>query len=224
MAQAPPRFVTLDDELQIKTLIFSPNYEVATRIISKWTLDVEQIIAKNNRNYSKLSASRATRDELRRSLDENPITFVMFYCHGEYDRIFGQNDMVVVGTANVGQLSKTIVSTVSCRCGRDLADTGISQGVYAWIGYNEIFSLWTLDDESLPGFRESANTPNLSILSNKTTGQSYDDTIKEYNKWINYYIDKPEDPMSFHYESTLIGDRDKLILKGDKNISLRSIE
>ena len=224
MAQVPPRFVTLDENPQIKTLIFSPNYEVATRIISKWTLDVEQIIAKNNRNYSKLSASRATRDELRRSLDENPIIFAMFYCHGEYDTIFGQNDMPVVGPANVGQLARTIVSTVSCRCGRDLADQGIRQGVYAWFGYDEIFSLWTLDDKSIDGFRESANTPNISVLSNKTTGQAYDDTIKEYNKWIDYYIDKPEDPMSFHYESTLIGDRDELVLKGDKNISTKSIE
>ena len=224
MAERPPRFVTLDENLPIKNLIFAPNYEFATRIISAWASDIEDLLKEKGWPYVKLTGSQAVRSNLKDALENNPIIFAMFYCHGEYDRMFGNQDQPVIGTANVGMLKGTIVSTVSCRCGRDLADLAIKQGIYSWIGYEEIFSLWTYDEEAMEGFKESANTANISILNDKTTGQAYKDTINEYNKWIQYYMDKTEDPMSFHYKATLIGDRDKLVVKGRSDISRKLIE
>ncbi len=201
-----------------------PDYEIATRYGAAWQKLVTNAAIDVGLDITELYGSNATGKKFFSVLETQDPILVNIFGHGNYNIIAGQDDEIyLIGCQTDGVLAGRIIYNLSCRSGRDLADSAISKGAIAFLGYNEDFIFIItegnhpdggmndpLADEASRGFFESHNSAPISYLKGATIPNSYWESQNTFNYWIEVW-----EEIDSQVASLLVWDRDHQVMKPD---------
>ena len=146
--------------------------------------------------------------------------------HGNVNAYTANSEIPVwIVGEDLTHLAGRIIYLLSCLTANQLGPYLIKQGV---IGYGGFLVSWTwitndingdpYTDKQAEGFYRSTNRFFESLLEGNTLSQAMQDSIQEYNRWIKYWTDNPNN-VSTEIIKWLIHDRDGLVIYGDPNAS-----
>jgi len=219
LAVEPQLWISEEDALE---LLFAPVFDKATELITIFVKDIKDELDRKNWKYIYLTGMDASRANLKDAIDRNPIKLFFPCDHGDKDVLYGRSGEIAVSMVNAGLLEGTITSALACLSAAELGPEVIRKGGLAYIGYDEVYGFYTTGDVPVDGFKESAVKVDIELINENTTGDAHKASIKEYDKWIDYW-DKSEDPYAGDYMTWLVWDKEHLKLLGDSRVNLRTL-
>jgi len=184
-----------------------------------------EVISKAKEKYKvvDLPGDDAVPSKLRKAFEENKMAVLYFhYDHGSESVQWGQ-ECRLVDLSNSGWLKGRICYSMSCSTAHDLGPNSVEKGCITYFGYYEPFEFWIHKDIYETAFKQSANQVAYSLIEDKTTKEAYDDTIAEFNKWIQRFKEDPPDTYAPYVIASLIRDRDLLRLLGSETIRVSEV-
>lgn len=182
-------------------LSIRPNYELVTRYAAAWQISILNAASQVGLPYIDLHGSNANSSNFFSYLNSNDPILVNIMGHGNYNVIACQNNEILLqGGYNTNALVGRVVYDLSCRAGRDLGKTAVSEGAISFLGYTEDFWIaYTsgshpdggmndpLADEVSRGFFESHNVAPISYIKGVTIPVSYSTSQKKFDYWISVW-------------------------------------
>ena len=206
-------------------LTVRPVYDVTTQVLAE---KISPIFLKyaRDRLYAvyDLYDTDATRENYEINIMRRDPLIVAGFSHGLEDAIISDDE--TRGFLDVGNTITTnnrIVYLCACLTGKQLAPACVDVGARAVLAYDDTLTL-VVDEKTLEpaeGFKEVLAEKPARIFDGLTVQQVYDEVIAEYNKWIEYWDNRPEEYAPI-IADTLRHDRDhfKLYGSGISRISL----
>jgi len=202
-----------------------PDYERATRYGSVWLQYILRAARDVGLPYVDLYKENATAENFFHSIDVLDPLIVNIFGHGNYNLIVCQDGKLLLeGGVNDEVLAHRVIYDLSCRSGRDLGDSIISNRAISFLGYNEdfVFDVYAslyydpnsnpLDDDRAQPFFDSHNSAPISFIRGSSISQSYINSQDRFNHWINIWSNS-EDPIAPAILQDLVWDRDCQVLK-----------
>jgi len=182
---------------QIKNLSLNPNLEVID-----------------------LAAEDAEKEPVLNALEEHDPYLIISFGHGYSSAYTGNSETPIFDTNNIYLLAGRIWKTLSCQVGKLLGLQMVREGGIAFLGYDEDWVWLALDSSADPyedkhakAFYISDNQGSIVLGVTYDPSKASDEAIKEYNRWIDYWLENPEeDPKAVEIVKWLIWDRDALVL------------
>jgi hypothetical protein len=113
-------------------LIVCPNGDHRARTLAEWAERVVDVFPGRVRDLPR----DATRAALENVLEEaKSVSGVVFFCHGRADAL--GNREILLDVDNVAKLGNRVVIAVACHSARELGVRAISDGVGAYIGFDD---------------------------------------------------------------------------------------
>ena len=195
-------------------LIGRTNYDTATQILSNQVAQ-PMIDYAHERIYNITILDGATRHGLEGAILQHQPEVCMFFTHGREDALAGQDQIYdLLSLTNALWMNNRIVYNCACLSGKELAPALIDNGARAVFAFTDVLTVLAYEREGFPlleGFKECLTKPQV-IFDGKTVQEAWQETIEEYNKWIDYWDEK--DPA---VADVLRHDRDNFKLFGDGN-------
>ena len=138
----------------------------------------------------------ATRESYEVNIMRRDPLIVAGFSHGLEDAII--SDDGTRGFLDVGNTITTnnrIVYLCACLTGRQLAPACVDVGARAVLAYDDTLTI-VIENKTLEpaeGFKEVLAEKPARIFDGLTVQQVYDEVIAEYNKWIEYWDNRPEE-------------------------------
>ena len=199
-------------------LTIRPVFDTTTRVLAE---KISPIFLKyaRDRLYAifDLYDANATRENYELNIMQRDPLIVAGFSHGLEDAIMsddGTRGFLDVG--NTITVNNRIVYLCACLTGKQLAPACVDVGARAVLAYDDTLTL-VVDSETLEpvkGFKEVLAEKPARIFDGLTVQQVYDEVIAEYDKWIEYWDNQPEDYAPI-IADTLRHDRDHFKLYGN---------
>ena len=178
-------------------LTIRPIYDDVTRVLAE-KISPTFIKYARDRLYViwDLLDAGATRESYEVNIIRRDPLIIAGFSHGLEDAII--SDDGVRGFLDVGNTITTnnrIVYLCACLTGRQLAPACVDVGARAVLAYDDTLTI-IVDSETLEpaeGFKEVLAEKPARIFDGLTVQQVYDEVIAEYNKWIEYWDNRPEE-------------------------------
>ena len=164
-----------------------------------------------------LGGEAANRANVERSISNIQPDLIIHYNHGGPLGLFGQlnnTKETVIDSANVGLLSRALVSTVSCSSAfllGPLANAASTRLRRAYLGYS--LPIWT-DFRYVDYYTQAANAANFALLEGKTFLEAKNIGFQQYTSEIMKLL-ALNDPRAVVAAIGLWHDRNGLFLHGD---------
>lgn len=181
----------------IKCLITKPNHDKVTSYLSSWSKKISESEYPQQVQFLELDGAKATRLNVESYLKKQNPRVVLFNGHGDYDRICGFKDEVLIkNRENEGLLKGKIVYSLSCSSAKELGKSAVLKGAYVFIGYDEPFVIYTdsereatpLKDSIASSFMEPSNRVSISILKGNTAREASNKSKKEFEREANKFL------------------------------------
>ena len=199
-------------------LTIRPVFDTTTRVLAE---KISPIFLKyaRDRLYAifDLYDANATRENYELNIMRRDPLIVAGFSHGLEDAIMsddGTRGFLDVG--NTVTVNNRIVYLCACLTGKQLAPACVDVGARAVLAYDDTLTL-VVDSKTLEpveGFKEVLAEKPARIFDGLTVQQVYDEVIAEYDKWIEYWDNQPEDYAPI-IADTLRHDRDHFKLYGN---------
>lgn len=139
-----------------------------------------------------LEKNKATRKHFCGLLEKRPLDVVLINGHGDYDRIGGHNNEIMLDCENVNLLKGKKVHALSCRSAKILGRVAVENGARCYIGYEENWSLIMsrgklsnpLQDKTAELFMRPAFKVQEALLDGKSATEAVKVGREEYKKSI----------------------------------------
>ena len=178
-------------------LTVRPVYDETTKVLSEKISPVFLNYARE-RLYVvwDLLDADATRESYEVNIMRRDPLIVAGFSHGLEDAII--SDDGTRGFLDVGNTITTnnrIVYLCACLTGRQLAPACVDVGARAVLAYDDTLTIVIKNEtlEPAEGFKEVLAEKPARIFDGLTVQQVYDEVIAEYNKWIEYWDNRPEE-------------------------------
>jgi hypothetical protein len=162
-------------------LNIAPRFDDATEYSFRWNRRLMAEVPGEKVELLEGDAVRAKVEEKLRSLKPG---LVVFYDHGDVDRLVGNDGAPCIDLDNASLLDGAEVYTMACLSARELGVEAWRRGCGAYWGYVEEFG-FTVDDMEM--FEELAG---LGLLARLLKGMSWAEAKKEVQAKADYMIDK----------------------------------
>lgn len=174
-------------------LIFlRPEYDFPTRYTARWAKKLVDLARDKGYSPVDLGPKRANRKTIESFLRKKKAFFVMFNGHGGPDRVYGQDNEILVKAADNERLLKSVVVySLTCNSAKVLGPSATRAGAVAYIGY--ISSFWftykrseashPLRDKRARPFFEAAHHIVVALLKGHTV---WDSVIKSKEKFKTF--------------------------------------
>jgi len=180
-------------------LITRPKYEIATVFCHSWTsLIIEDAKNRGIKIIDDLEKRKASRKNIESYLKKQDPSIVMFNGHGNSATIFGHdNEPLIEAFKNSALLKGKDIYVRACDSGKVLGPDAIKAGANSFIGYKELFRMWTQEDDFLRNplkdplakpFFDSSNQVMFSLIKGKEAKDANEDSIKVYRKLISQLL------------------------------------
>lgn len=176
-----------------RLLVTRPNSDLTTRYISTWAKRIIALAKEKGHECFDLDKKRAVRKEFESMMRKNEPSLVFFNGHGDYDRVTGQdNELLICVGENEALLKGKIVYALSCRSAKILGPSSIQSGAEAYIGYDEDF-IFLYDenkcarpeqDKIAEIFLEPSNQVMASLLKNHTPKEAQKNSQQSFARRI----------------------------------------
>jgi len=183
------------------SLVIAPNFDEATSYTSKWIQEVVNELKNQGYDITFLSDG-VKRNDVENVLKTKEIDLVIFYNHGSEDCLWGSSNEKVIDVDNINLLASKDLYTLSCLSGKKLGIEAYKKGVKTFIGYDDVFT-FTTSEEDL--FREAGNSGILIKLKEKV---SWEEAFERMKQKFNECIEKAKE---FWTKVWLAHDRDHLV-------------
>jgi len=178
-------------------LTIRPIYDDVTRVLAE-KISPTFIKYARDRLYViwDLLDADATRESYEVNIIRRDPLIIAGFSHGLEDAII--SDDGVRGFLDVGNTITTnnrIVYLCACHTGKQLAQACVDVGAKAVLAYDDTLTI-IVDSETLEpakGFKEVLAEKPARIFDGLTVQQVYDEVISEYNKWIEYWDNQPDE-------------------------------
>jgi len=192
-----------------------------TEFSYKWAETVKQALESKNWKVIDLAESNAIREKLEETKNAEK-QLLIFYGHGENDKMIGQNSQAIVNIDNIYILENLTVYVMSCLTTQKLGKK--SENIArCYLGYDDRIFVWLSPDyvENLgkcvnKGILEMLNIPTYTIK------QAQQAIINEYNQWIDYFAigEGANSQQKIKFAADLRHNRDALKLFGNTSATL----
>jgi len=183
-----------------------------------FTLCANKFLQLHNNTYNQsVSSEHKTDSGDKNSIETTLSTYnsskFLFVCflHGDDEAMYIA-DNKIVSAHNAYFFSNAFCYTFSCYCGKKLSNTLLQNNACLFWGFiDKAYTITDYEDD----FAELAISGLKHFFNNKTVGAAYNSVIEEYTDKIDalYKTD-------FFTASTLMHNRDSLVVLGDINISI----
>jgi len=197
-----------------KVLVARPEVDEATQIMSRDVAE-EFVRLASSMLYTTIDLrdGDASRAGFEYAVKQYGPEMVALFSHGDADKVVGW-DNSMLDASNAYLMKGRILYLCACKSASTLGDKLIEEEASAVIGYKDTLTVVTQGGGMLEAFRNVLRKPSI-ILMGRTVGEAYNETLGEYERWIEYY--DQADPL---IADILRSDRDALVLKGDENARL----
>ena len=175
----------------VKCLITRPNHDKVTSYLFAWSMEIINFPYENQIRFFDLAAEKATKSNFESYIKKQDPEVVLFNGHGDYDKVCGFKDEVIIQKGkNEDLLKGKIVYSLSCSSASELGESAVLKGTKTFIGYQEPFVIYTDSDrETTPlkdgvasSFIRSSNILSISILKGKTVKESSIKSKEEFRR------------------------------------------
>lgn len=133
-------------------------------------------------------------EKTKKQIDDHNPFFVFLNGHGnEWCSMGYKRIPVLIANKNDFLLKDKIVYAVSCYTAQYLGQIAYDNGCKAYIGYEDIFTfVYMNEDDPLNDiiakhFMDASNEVPLTILNGGTPKDSFENSQKMFDKWINFW-------------------------------------
>lgn len=178
-------------------LITRPRYELVTHYFYHWSEEIVREAKKRMSGVTDLEKEKASRKLVESYLNKQNPELVIFNGHGNDTCIAGQDNEVLIESGKNSHLLKDkVVYMRSCDSGKTLGPQAIKEGCKAFLGYAELFRIWTdkalvndpLKDTYAQPFFETSNQVPLSLIKGKTPKEAHAESMIAYRKVISHLL------------------------------------
>lgn len=171
----------------MKLLIIAPLHDYPTILSNKAVKRLMTFIDAHKIEYDLLTSVLANRANINRKLKNTKYDGVFYYGHGEEGRL---GDWLIsifplVDTKNIALFKDTIIYTMSCLSGKELAPIAIQEGVRAYFGHNVKYFAFINDLRNDYDFFEDwvklVNYIPKRLIVGDTTGNA----LRKYEQFAN---------------------------------------
>jgi len=172
-------------------LIFlRPEYDGPTRYTARWAKSLVLLANKKGFSTTDLSSKRANRKTIESFLKKRDISFVMFNGHGGFDKVYGQdNEVLISANDNEHLLKSAIIYSLTCNSAKILGPASVKAGALAYIGYKDNF--WftykkekitrPLKDKRAQPFFVAAHDIVIALFKNHTIDYAVQKSKEKFN-------------------------------------------
>lgn len=168
-----------------------PEIDNITRYLRVWTKDLVKR-QKSKHNFLLLEKEQVTRDRFCGTLRKISPELVLINGHGNYDRIGGHNNEILLDRSNAELLEGKMVHALSCRSAKILGKIAVELGARGYVGYVENWTLMMrrgmlsnpLQDTTAELFMRPAFKVQEALLSGKKASEAAEIGREEYKKSI----------------------------------------
>ncbi len=163
-------------------LITRPEHDPTTLYLSTWNGKNLSQLQEYGLTIFDLHREKANRKEVESRLKKSPCRFVFLNGHGDYDKVTGHNNEVLIQAGdNEDILHAKIVYAISCRSAAKLGPQSIQAGAESYIGYAEDFIFVyepyqlsrSTQDETAKLFLEHSTLFVNALAKGNTVGESF---------------------------------------------------
>jgi len=189
----------------MKVLGIAPKFEEITSHSIKWFEKLVDEI-KDKVSVVELKEKEAVREKFEETIRKNDFDIIIFYDHGEADRLIGNDRRPVVDKKNIHLLKNKVLYTMACLSARELGKEHFKNNGIFW-GYDEEF-VFTEEEEEL--FERCANAGIKYVLQGYTWEEAYKKTIEEFNKamkearllWTKIWLQHDRDALRLYSKNS----------------------
>ncbi len=212
-------------------LITRPDHDQVTNYLFYWSKEIIEIASKRGFDILSLDSEKAIRKNLMSMIDKKKPSFIYINGHGDYDKVCGHDNKVLLQTGKREKKVKTnIIYTLSCNCGKILGKHLVKNGVSAFIGYSEAFmfnydknnTCNPLNDNIANKFKKSSNIIPDSLLKGNCVQEAYDKSQSEFERQISILRCENAPLGSEHIIASLIWNKTFQTVIGDTNSKLKA--
>jgi hypothetical protein len=180
-----------------------------------WAETIKQKLETNGWQVIDLAADDAIASQVELALQNVSNEVVIFYGHGFPSCMISQNvEEAIINLNNMTVLKNKKVYVMACWTIQKLGEDA-KNIVHCYLGYNKEVKVWFDPLYSNP-LGECVNKGILEMLNipDYTFEQARQQIVAEYNRWIDYFVDK-EELNSSRFAAVLRHNRDALRLLGN---------
>jgi hypothetical protein len=213
--------------IQKSLLITRPEYDLTTRYLSKWSVEiVDEAKAKHN-DVVDLEGDKVTRERFIGTLEKRSPRFVFINGHGNQNVVCGHNDEVLLKGSDTAVKGKIIYAR-ACKSAQVLGPQTIKNGAAAYIGYDEDFifvvneekSSRPTSDDVAELFLEPSNQTALSILKGHTVEEANRRSKEKFAANIQSLLLRGPSDEDYYAIRQLLWDLRHQVCLGDTSASL----
>lgn len=152
-------------------------------------------------------------EKTKKHIKANNPFFVFLNGHGnEWCSMGYKRNPVLIANKNDFLLKDRIAYVLSCNTAQYLGQVAYDKGCKAYIGYEDIFTFVYIneenpfDDNVAKIFMDASNKIPLTILNRGTPKESFEESQKMFDKWINFWWKKWRGKEKTKLPPELIGD------------------
>ena len=168
-----------------------------------------------------LSAEQADNPYIIDTINQYDPLLVISFGHGNTTVYTADSENPVFTMENIDILAGRIWHTLSCLVGAKLGPEMVKRGGLAFSGYEQEWT-WVVygtteddpyEDKYAKGFYISDNQCSITLAITLDIKKASEEAIKEYNRWIDYWIENPDDDENaVEIAKWLIWDRDAYVV------------
>lgn len=208
-------------------LVTRPKHDDTTHYLFHWAEEIIKIARKKGIKVLDLNTNRARKKELESVVAKMRPSFIFFNGHGDVDRIAGQDGEILVVVGDNTILKSSTIYALSCGSAKCLGPDCVSNGVRAYLGYDDVFMFFydidkiskPLEDKTAELFLRPSNRLMESFLKGHTTEESYNRSQELFFKNIQKLVSSRESGNSYIIPY-LLWDKNHQVYLGDKNATL----
>jgi hypothetical protein len=171
----------------MKVLIIAPLHDYPTILSNRAVRRLTKFLELHKIDYDLLSSVLANRLYIDSKLKRNKYNAVFYYGHGLEDRLgdWFIEFVPLVSKKNIHLFKDTIIYTMSCLSGKELAPFSITKGVKAYFGHNVRYFAFMeqlqVDNNFFDDWAELVNYIPKRLILGDTAGEA----MRQYNKLAN---------------------------------------